>query len=167
MPESEHQAMTLGLNLAAEKLAGFGVRSTYHPHAGTLIETRYEFERLLSGVDESLIGFCPDTGHIAFAGDDPVAAFVDYADRITHVHIKDVDGPLLERSKAEGLDFMEMTRRGVFAALGKGTVDLTRVVGALNEAKYQGWIVVEQDAAANPLQDSIASREFLESVAAG
>ena len=62
---------------------------------------------------------------------------------------------------------MEMTRRGVFAALGKGTVDLTRVVGALNEAKYQGWIVVEQDAAANPLQDSIASREFLESVAAG
>ena len=167
MSESEHQAMVLGLNLAAEKLAEIGVQSTYHPHAGTLIETRYEFERLLSAVDPSLIGFCPDTGHIAFAGDDPVAAFVDYADRISHVHIKDVDGPLLERSKAEGLDFMEMTRRGVFAALGKGTVDLTRVVGALNEAKYQGWIVVEQDAAADPLQDSIASREFLESGAAG
>ena len=162
MPVNHHQAMTLGLNLAAEELAAIGVRSTYHPHAGTLVETRYEFERLLAAVDESLIGFCPDTGHIAFAGDDPVAAFVDYADRITHVHIKDVDGPLLERSKAEGLDFMEMTRRGVFAALGKGTVDLARVVGALNESKYQGWIVVEQDAAPNPLQDSIASREFLE-----
>ncbi len=165
--EGEHQAMVLGLNLAAEKLATIGVQSTYHPHAGTLIETRYEFERLLAAVDESLIGFCPDTGHIAFAGDDPVAAFADYSERITHVHIKDVDGPLLERFKGEGLDFMEMTRRGVFAALGKGTVDLARVVGALNEANYQGWIVVEQDAAANPLRDSIASREFLESSAAG
>lgn len=165
--ESEHQAMVLGLNLAAEKLAAIGVRSSYHPHAGTLIETRYEFERLLAALDESLIGFCPDTGHIAFAGDDPAAAFVDYADRVTHVHIKDVDGPALEQGKAQGIDFLEMTKRGVFAALGRGTVDLARVIGALTKANYDGWIVLEQDAAANPLQDSIASREFLESLATG
>ena len=61
MSESEHQAMVLGLNHAAEKLAEVGVHSTFHPHAGTLIETRSEFERLLSAVDPSLIGFCP--GH--------------------------------------------------------------------------------------------------------
>jgi sugar phosphate isomerase/epimerase len=62
---------------------------------------------------------------------------------------------------------LEMIRRGVFAALGKGTVDLAQVLGALESVSYDGWIVIEQDAAANPLEDAITSREYLEAFASG
>ncbi len=167
LSENEFQAMTGWLNRAGEALLKLELRTVYQPHAATSIETRFEFERLLAGTDPSLVGLCLDTGHVAFAGDDPVAAFVDHADRIAHVHFKDVDVPALAQAKAEGVDFLEMIRRGVFAALGKGTVDLAQVLGALESVSYDGWIVIEQDAAANPSEDAITSRKYLEAFASG
>ena len=167
LSESEFRALTGWLNRAGDALRKLDLRTVYHPHAGTPIERRFEFERLLAQTDPSLVGLCLDTGHIAYGGDDPVAALVDHSDRVAHVHFKDVDVPALAQAKAEGVDFLEMIRRGVFCALGKGTVDLTRVLGALESVDYDGWIVIEQDAAANPLEDAITSRLFLESFAAG
>ena len=167
LSENEFQALTGWLNRAGEALLELELRTVYHPHAGTSIERRFEFERLLAATDPSLVGLCLDTGHVAYAGDDPVAALVDHSDRIAHVHFKDVDVPALAQAKAEGVDFLEMIRRGVFAALGKGTVDLTQVLGALESVSYDGWIVIEQDAAGNPLEDAITSRWFLESFASG
>ena len=164
---TELQALTSWLNRAGEALQQIELRTVYHPHAGTSIERRFEFERVLAGTDPSLVGLCLDTGHIAYGGDDPVAAFVDHSERIAHLHFKDVDVPALAQAKAEGVDFLEMIRRGVFAALGKGTVDFAKVLGALEKVDYDGWIVIEQDAAANPLEDAITSRRFLEAFASG
>jgi inosose dehydratase len=140
------------------------MRPVFHPHAGTCVETRAEIDRLLAGLDPSVIGYCPDTGHIAYAGDDPVAAIVDYADRIAHVHIKDVDLAALTRARENRVDFLEVVRLGVFTALGQGGADLGRALRTLRDVGYDGWLVVEQDAAARPLEDAIASRRFVERV---
>jgi inosose dehydratase len=167
LSDAEHRNFVDGLHRIGEALAARGLRTVYHPHAGTSVETRRETDRLLAALDPALVGYCPDTGHIAYAGDDPVAAIVDYADRVAHVHVKDVDQAKLERARTTTADFMEMVRLGVFTALGKGTVDLRRAIRSLKDVGYDRWIVVEQDAAAHPFEDAVASREFIESVIAG
>lgn len=108
---------------AADRVRQRGFEPVFHHHLGTYIETAEETERLLELTDISL---CLDTGHLAMAGGDPVAAARDWADRIRQVHLKDAD--------AAG-----------FRALGRGDVDLDGVLGALTRAGYTGWIVVEQD----------------------
>jgi inosose dehydratase len=36
------------------------------------------------------VGLCLDTGHLAYAGDDPVDAFRQYASRVNLCHLKDI-----------------------------------------------------------------------------
>jgi inosose dehydratase len=128
---------------------------------GTHIETREEIDRLCALTDPALLGLCPDTGHLAYAGADPEAVFVDYASRIWYVHLKDVDQNILEQVRAERLDFPAGVRRGLFVTLGDGVVDFDRIFNALRAAGYGGWIIVEQDAPDQPLYAAKRSRAFL------
>ena len=52
---------------------------------------------------------------------------------------------MLEGVKAERADTLTAWRRGLFCALGDGDVDLEGFCGALGDAGYDGWVVVEQD----------------------
>ena len=74
---------------------------------------------------------------------------------------------------------LEATRAGLFQALGRGSVDISGAVGALEERGYSGWYVLEQDttiaepvagagtAPVDPAADVKASIEYLQEVAAG
>ncbi|WP_390624141.1 sugar phosphate isomerase/epimerase family protein [Fodinicola feengrottensis] len=64
-----------------------GLAATYHPHLSTIVEGPQDIERLLK---DTRIGFCPDTAHLAAGGGDPAALIRRYADRISHIHLKDV-----------------------------------------------------------------------------
>ena len=64
-----------------------------------MIETREEIDRLLSLLDPALIFLGPDTGHLAWAGADPVAFCRDYAARIKTIHVKDVDARVRDRGR--------------------------------------------------------------------
>jgi len=68
-----------------------------------------------------------------------------HADRIRHVHLKDVRAGILARAAGGELDFGAAVAAGVFAPLGSGDVDLRGTLGALRDAGYDGWLVVEQD----------------------
>ena len=52
-----------------ELVAGHGLALALHPHAGTLVETADDVERLLAATD---VGWCLDTGHLLIGGCDPV-----------------------------------------------------------------------------------------------
>lgn len=71
LDEREWQAMGHGLNRAGEELAVRGMHAVFHPHVGTYVETRAEIDRLCAKTDPALIGLCPDTGHLAYAGVSP------------------------------------------------------------------------------------------------
>jgi len=49
-----------------------------------------------------VLGFCFDSDHSAFGGGDPVA-FDTYGELVTHVHLKDVDGPVMHEIRTKGL----------------------------------------------------------------
>jgi inosose dehydratase len=51
-----------------------------------------ELERIANDVPGETAGLCLDTGHLDYAGMDPVATLRRYADRTDHIHLKDVDG---------------------------------------------------------------------------
>lgn len=116
----------------------------FHPHAGTFVEFEDEIERLMEQVDPS-VGLCLDTGHALYAGIDPIALVQRYADRLLHVHLKDLDLDALRRCLASEASFLEVVAAGVFTPLGDGSADLAGVAQALQAIGYDGWATFEQD----------------------
>ncbi len=119
-----------------------GVVPTLHPHVGTMVESGAEAQRVIDG---SSIGLCLDTGHLLIGGGDPVALARRHPDRIAHVHLKDVRAEVAERVRSGELTYADAVRAGLYVPLGRGDVDVAAIVGALEDAGYDGWYVLEQD----------------------
>jgi inosose dehydratase len=154
-------AMCTGFNRAGELLAKRGMRAVFHPHVGTFVETLAEIDRLCAATDPALIGLCPDTGHLAYAGVNPEDIFKKYAARIDYVHLKDVDRIKLAKVRAEGIDFVSAVHLGLFVELGTGAVPIGRIMATLRAAHYAGWLIVEQDAPTDPLGAAARNRAYL------
>ncbi len=140
----EAQWALLGRRLeAARRLAEeHGLRTTFHPHISTYVESPWEVERIL---DASPIGLTLDTGHFLLAGAEPRAALARFGERVDHVHLKDVRVAVLERAKADGRTDFDTWWGDVSVRLGEGDVAMTAFVGDLVRRGYDGWLVVEQD----------------------
>lgn len=140
-----------------------GVAVSFHPHAGTYVETPAEARRLLEAADDRL-GLCLDTGHWLVGGGDPRAAIAAYGGRITHVHLKDVDAAVLRRLRSGSIATLsEAVDAIVFGALGSGLLDLDGVLTDLDELGYGGWLMVEQDSfAGTPAEAAAISRRALD-----
>ncbi|PZR84763.1 MAG: hypothetical protein DLM67_27120 [Candidatus Nephthysia bennettiae] len=143
-----------------------GVRSCFHNHVGTIIETQEEMDRLLALTDPSRVFVGPDTGHLAWAGADPVAFCRAYADRIMAVHLKDCHAGVIERGRAAGWDYPTFTRHGVFAELGEGCVDFPAILKILRDAAFVGWVIAETDRTekATARESATVSRDYLRSI---
>jgi len=122
-----------------------GLRTVFHQHVGTWVETPAETQRLMSLTDPDLLGLVFDTGHWSFAGGDPVAGIQHYAGRIWHVHFKDHDPAVARQSRQNAWDGPTSVGKGIFPELGRGDVDFPAVLRALDRIGYDGWLVVEQD----------------------
>jgi inosose dehydratase len=147
----------------------FGLVTAFHHHAGTLVETPAEIERLCASTDPSLIGLCLDTGHYMYGGGDPVDAVEKYGSRILHLHLKDVRPEVLQSVRKDGVGFLDAVRRGVFCELGEGAVDVPAIAQGLMNCGYEGWALVEQDVDADqpgvdPYESAVRSRQYLRDV---
>ena len=129
----------------AELAAERGVRAVFHPHAGSYVEFEDEIERLLADVPADALGLCLDTGHALYAGADPAALVARHADRLEHLHLKDVSEPRLAAARADRLDFWTAIGQGTFCRVGEGMLDLGELRDALAAARYAGLATVEQD----------------------
>jgi hypothetical protein len=77
-----------GLQIVVDRCRSRGYEPVLHNETGSHVESPEEIDMVLSVSD---IGLCLDTGHLLIGGGDPVAAVHPWAQRITHVHVKDVD----------------------------------------------------------------------------
>ncbi|MCU1621056.1 MAG: sugar phosphate isomerase/epimerase [Modestobacter sp.] len=123
--DEDYDRLGSGLDSVVDLAAEHGLEASYHPHLGTIVESPDELDRLM---ERSRIGFCPDTAHLAAGGGDPAAAIRKYADRLRHVHLKDLS-----------------RKTGEFLPLGAGDLDLADIVRAVSETDYDSWLVVELD----------------------
>jgi inosose dehydratase len=165
---SEHEWARMAAHLnAIEALAQeeYGMAVAVHPHAGTLIETAAQVERALDVVE---VGWCLDTGHLLIGGTDPVRFAREHGDRVTHVHLKDVDGGLAAEVRDGTRSLLSATQDGLFTALGKGDARIAEVLDGLQGHGYDGWLVLEQDTAITGDEPTVAGgpmRDARESIA--
>ena len=129
----------------------WGMQVAFHPHADSYVETEAEIERLLDATPADVVKLCLDTGHHAYGGGDPVAFYKRHADRVSHIHLKDVDPAVLERARKERMDFGEAVAADVMVEPGRGTINYDELRQAFRDAGYGGWAVVEQDMYPAPL----------------
>jgi inosose dehydratase len=168
MTDAQWDVFTEGANRVARAIKReTGLRTVFHHHIGTWIETPAETAKLLSLTDPSVMGLCFDTGHYSFAGGDPLEGLERHKDRIWHVHFKDHDPKIAAQSRVEGWTGVQAVEHGVFCELGHGDVNFPAVKAKLEGWGYDGWIVVEQDVLpgmGNPKESARRNREYLRSI---
>ena len=145
---------------AADRARDGGVAAAFHPHTATYIENPDEIAALLDATDPELVTLAFDTGHTVVGSGDPVELARAARDRITHVHLKDVDPAALARVRSGELTVEEAWDAGLFCPFGEGSVDFPGVLAALQG--FDGWAVVEQDRVAVQLDDLGSIREVEE-----
>jgi inosose dehydratase len=169
--DAEWERVVRHLAVVEEIVAGHGLALALHPHVGTLVETAADVERVLATSD---VGWCFDSGHLLIGGVDPAAFVRDHAERIVHVHLKDVDAALAGRVRAGALSLVAATQAGLFRPLGQGDSRIEEVVGLLDRHGYERWLVLEQDTAITgheppdgdgPVLDVSRSIEYLTTLA--
>jgi len=143
------------LQSAAEIVRGRGLDVALHPHAATHVESADETEQMLSRTD---IGLCIDTGHTVVGGGDPRELVRRFADRLRHLHLKDVDGTVLSRLQSGEVDMDEAWPQGIFCEFGAGVVPLREFLALLEVRSFDGYAVIEQDRVAVTVDDMPAVR---------
>ncbi len=143
--------------------AAFGIRVVLHPHVGTMVETDDDVQRV---IDDCQIPLCLDTGHLLVGGTDPLELAVRHADRIAHVHLKDVRRDLADDVRRGRTAYADAVADGMYVPLGHGDVDVAGIVRELEDAAYPGWYVLEQDTmlrepSAQPRADVRSCLDFL------
>jgi inosose dehydratase len=74
------------------------------------------------------MGICLDIGHTVRDGHDPAADIINYKSRIYDLHIKDVD---------------KASSEGKTVEMGRGVIDIPKVVEALRQIGYNGKCSLE------------------------
>ena len=164
MDDQEWKLLAEGLNKLGKIAKDKGMTLTFHHHMGTVVQTEEEIDRFMEMVDPELVFLLFDSGHLSFAGIDPEKVLKKYVNRVKHVHLKDIRREMVEKSRNETWSFLKGVREGVFTVPGDGDVDFAPIFRILEEAGYEGWVVVEAEqdpAKANPLEYAKKARAYI------
>ncbi|MGH3086720.1 MAG: sugar phosphate isomerase/epimerase family protein [Rubrobacteraceae bacterium] len=140
--EEDYRRLGEGLEKVISLAERNGLRASFHPHLGTCVESP---EQLQKAFEYTGIDFCPDTAHLEAGGGDSADLIRKYGDRVQYVHLKDLGD-------------------GEFLPLGHGGMDFGRILGALEDIEFDGWITVELDAYEDPAEGARISKRFLDEV---
>lgn len=167
--EEDWDLLTSGLDEIGKLAADGGMRLCYHHHMGTGVQTAEDIDRLMADTNPDYVHLLFDTGHLQFAGDDPLETAERHKQRIKHVHLKNVRQSVAEKVQSDHLSFQEGILQGVFTVPGdlEGAIDFVPILSTLGEAGYEGWLVVEAEqnpATACPLEYAKMARAYLAEV---
>ena len=158
--EETIKRMADNLNLLGQALLGKGIKAVYHPHLGTVIETREEIGLLMDRTDPRLVFLCPDTAHLYKGGSDSVEVVNTYKDRIIYVHFKDVNPDATTPVKIDAEDQLP-----IFSELGRGPIDFPGILKCLRDNNYSGWITIELDQSlTDPRQSAYENKKYVQEV---
>ena len=166
LAEKEWKQFSERLDAVAAALEKQGLKMAYHHHMGTVIQSEDEVERMMDSTKK--VGLLLDSGHLTFAGGDPMRALKRHAKRIVHVHCKDIRQDKLAAARKKDMSFLNAVLGDVFAVPGDGSIDFAPLLEGLAKAGYHGWLVVEADqdpAKAHPLTHARIGHDCLRPLA--
>ncbi|WZL72087.1 myo-inosose-2 dehydratase [Clostridiaceae bacterium 35-E11] len=164
--EEEWKKLAKGMNRLAVLAAEKGMKVSLHHHMGTGIQTPEEVDKFMTLTNQDVY-LLFDTGHMYFSEgtQEAVDQLIDkYAERIVHVHLKDIRPEILKKVKEEKWCFLKGVKEGVFTVPGDGVIAFDHTFEVLDKIGYEGWMVVEAEqdpAKANPLEYAIKARKFI------
>ncbi|MDR2097912.1 MAG: sugar phosphate isomerase/epimerase [Spirochaetaceae bacterium] len=123
-----------------------GIKFALEVHPSEIAFDYYTTERLLERFDSRpTLGLNYDPSHLLWQGVNEVLFVRDFADRIYHVHMKDVKMYRNDRAGILGsfLPFGDTRRAWDFVSVGHGNVDFDGIIRELNAASYRGPLSVE------------------------
>lgn len=164
MNDDEWRRFADGLSKLGVIAKEYGITLTYHHHMGTVVQTAAEIDRMMDMTDGESVYLLFDSGHLAYCSEDYMAVLGKYAQRIKHVHLKDVRPEIVEKVKSEHLSFLKGVRLGAFTVPGDGSIDFAPIFDVLDKAGYEGWLLVEAEqdpAIANPFKYAKAARAYI------
>jgi len=134
-----------------------GIKFALEAHPTEIAFDLSTAERALEAVSHrETFGFNYDPSHLAYQGVDYIQFLYDFADRIYHVHMKDVwwsDVPTRSGTFGGHLEFGHVDRAWDFRSIGRGRVDFEEIMRALNRIGYAGPLSIEWE-------DSGLDREY-------
>lgn len=164
MNDEEWDTLCTGINKLGKVAKDMGIKLCFHHHMGTVVQTEEEIDRLMANTEPELFGLLFDCGHLAYCGEDYMSVLNKYADRIRHVHLKDIRPEKVEQVKREHLSFLQGVRLGTFTVPGDGVIDFKPIFDVLEKTGYEGYVLVEAEqdpAIANPLEYAIKARKYI------
>jgi inosose dehydratase len=151
LADDEMKAYARKVTEFGEWCAEQGMPLSYHHHMAAVVQFEHELDAFMKNSGEG-IPLLLDTGHLAFAGGDVLAAIDKHHKRINHVHVKDVRRNVIEALDWTRQSFLDAVALGAFTVPGDGSLDFAAIVRKFADYGYEGWFVVEaeQDPKANP-----------------
>jgi inosose dehydratase len=117
------------LSYVEKKVKTYDIRLAIHNHGpdNPLYPNATDIWDHIKDLD-ARIGICLDIGHTTRDGQDPASDIEKYFSRIYDIHIKDVDLPAKEGKTVE---------------IGRGIINIPRVISALRKINYKGKCSLE------------------------
>lgn len=143
-----------------------GVRFALEVHPTEIAFDIVTAERALEAVDyHPAFGFNYDPSHLGYQGVDYVEFIYRFAERIFHVHMKDVywsDTPKQAGVFGGYVTFGDPRRFWNFRSVGRGRINFEEIIRALNAINYTGPLSVEwEDSAMDREHGAKESCEFV------
>jgi len=112
-----------------EKIKTYDIRVAIHNHGpdNPLYPNAADIWKHIKDLDPRM-GICIDIGHTTRDGQDPSVDLLSYKTRIFDLHIKDVD---------------KATKEGKTVEMGRGIIDIPKVVATLRKIQYSGSCSLE------------------------
>ncbi|OKP83549.1 myo-inosose-2 dehydratase [Paenibacillus helianthi] len=165
--ETEWSALAEGLGRLGRLATEKDMTLVYHHHMGTGVQSAAEITRLMELTEPNEVSLLFDTGHLAFAGENPLEVLRVHIPRIKHVHLKDIRPEVVDRVKREQLSFLQAVKAGAFTVPGDGCIAFAEIFTELDRNEYTGWFVVEAEqdpALANPLEYAMKARRYIREI---
>lgn len=124
-----------------------GVKFALEVHPTEIAFDIASAERAIAALDgHPAFGFNYDPSHFGYQGVDYVEFIYRFADRIFHVHMKDVswsDKPMDVGVFGGHVDFHDRRRYWDFKSVGRGNINFEKIIRALNDVGYKGPLSIE------------------------
>ena len=119
------------LPLCNEQVKKYNIKLSIHNHGpgDKLYSSPNDVHEKIKTLDKR-IGFCIDIGHVVRIAQDPIKMIEQYKDRLYDLHMKDVN---------------KNTEEGKPVEIGRGIIDIPKVIKTLKKINYQGNVAFEYE----------------------
>jgi inosose dehydratase len=117
----------------------------FHPHVDTHVDTQRFIDKFLDDTDPEFVSLCLDTGHVEYCSGDNREIISRHPDRISYIHLKQVNPRVAAQAREERVGFYEAVQRGAMVEPPLGAPAMQPLLDDLAALNRDLRLIIEQD----------------------